>query len=93
MLTSYTDSYGVGVIYDGIEFFLMPLEANAIQVTCSDGMDEWHFYGDGIYESFADACLAIFYGTICVIRTECGNIELDKFGNIVAVTPLSYYES
>lgn len=90
MLTTKPSKFGVFINYDDHEFGVVPLDSDAILVTCKR-RGEWANYG--IYRNFAEACEAIFYGTILVERTECGHIEFDMFGNIRKLIPLTYYES
>lgn len=87
-----TDTLGVNVSYDGRDFFITPYDTDVIAVMCKRH-GEWDFYDRKPYKTFAEACEAIFYGTILVDRTERGHINIDMFGNYTGLTPLTYYES
>lgn len=93
MLHTKADAEGVAVIYDGDEYFIIPnfTDDGHVAVMCRNTRNEWDFYGDSPYESIAEACNALFYGTVLVTRTECGHILFDKFGRISGIIPLDYY--
>lgn len=81
----------VEIYYDGFEFTLITYAVDVICVTCKR-RGEWDYYEPKPYRTIAEACEAIFYGTILVNRTESGHFYYDKLGNITDLIPLTYYE-
>ena len=79
------------VDYDGHEFGIILYAADCIGVTCKR-RGEWDFYERKPYRTVAEACKAIFYGTILVDRTESGFFTFDEFGSVVDFRPLTYYD-
>ena len=92
MLTTELHECGLSVFYDGHEFSIIPYAEDLIGVYC-ERRGEWDDYMPGhTFRDFADVCSAIFYGTIAVDRTESGHVHFDRFGNIVELVPLTYYD-
>lgn len=77
--------------YDGYEFSISKFDDDLYAVYCVRG-GEWANYADVLYHTIAEACEAIFYGTIIVNRTECAYPVPDWRGEIVGWEPLSYYD-
>ena len=86
---------GMSFCYDGHEFSLVPIMDTAVAVMFKRPLwqgGNWDYYGEAPYESVAEACKAIFYGTILVDRTESGRLVFDEAGNIIDLVPLTYYD-
>ena len=92
MLKTRVDDSVVEIRYDGFEFTLITCAVDVICVMCKR-RGEWDYYGPKPYRTIAEACKAIFYGTILVNRTESGHFYFDEFGNITDLVPLTYYET
>lgn len=97
MLKTEWDEYGVSIQYDGVEFYLIPSFTDEGDVAVTYQRPHWQggawaYYKGKPFKTISEACAAIFWECVAVRRTELGHLSFDKFGAIVNLTPLTYYE-
>ena len=81
--------------YDGARFSLARLDevlfGPEVWQVLVERRGQWHYFGDKLYDSFAQATEAIFYD-VMLDRFESGLFVHDDFGHIIDAIPLTYYD-